>query len=152
MVKIEDYKQYTIEFENGLFTAYKEGQHVASSKEYEALKTELDKMSKRSFGQKVIYMDRSGFVEATVTSMRERKSSIRPTIIREFRVTFKREDNSMSWSDVGVSRLIKNTIFNKTKIDDAARLKDEIKGLEDKHDLLIDSLERYTEAELLGEA
>lgn len=155
-MEVMDYKGYEIELDDkdGKFSALKDGQTVVTGETLQAVKANIDRISKRAFGQ-VVWHKTQGydgpveFVKAKVTSCREERH-YSGRITHSYRVTWKVRDGTTSWSDDPAERLYKDTEDNATRIGaivntskEIARLKASVKKLEEQ-------LEHYTDEEFMG--
>lgn len=155
-MKVLDYKGYGIELDDkdGKFSAHKDGQTVTSGENLQAVKANIDRISKKAFGQTVWHEIKSydgpiEFVKAKVTSCREERA-YSGRLNLSYRVTWKAKDGTTSWSDERYESLYKDTEDNATRIGaiiatskEVARLKAAIKKLEEQ-------LEHYTDQEFMG--
>lgn len=155
-MKVLGYKGYGIELDDkdGKFSAHnKDGQTVTSGENLQAVKANIDRISKRRFGQIVWYKSESydgpiEFVKAKVTSVQE-KQSYSGRMARSYRVTWKVKDGT-SWSDDPAERLYKDTEDNAARIGAIVDTSREIVRLKAAIEKLKGQLEHYTDEELMG--
>ncbi len=157
MPELPEYKGHRIRVSNeGNFIAEKNHENVATAKTLDELKKQIDVITKFK-GRISVFIKRpsysreentSTYTEGTVTSGRRRLSGSSSSY--EFRVSF-RAGRANSWTDETADHLIKKTPENEAKIQEITKLETEVRQLEKKAEKIAETLDHYTDKELLGE-
>ena len=150
---LQTYKDYTIWIKHdGMFYAEDRlGVEVASASTLKAVQDLVDKLSKTRYGQNVFYGRRFGSDpprKARITSLLAKTGWDRKPL---FRIQFEDNAEGMRWTEANASELIKDNEANNVIIEKIIELDNKVQELHKEVNELFDKLERYTDAELVGE-